>query len=191
MPKSTPGLVVQAHVRPLDFVIKIKFIINLVQAPPSPWLTDAFFITSNQIRALVRQLPSLHRQQMPLGVGIVECTVDPKHNSVQTNHFFPVEDINYRAMGAKRFPVFAGKGIATVIEMRIERYLKKKYPNYTIQSTHYPSPQRQRQLELRGRKLGKPIALSAAEALTRAQVIRNYQKHRERNRSLLKPKRRK
>lgn len=69
------------------------------------------------------------------------------------------------------------RGIATLLELQVEKILLKHYPDFYIISDHNPTNARIDQLRKRGRELGVPIPLRRAYELTRKKVTRDFRKY--------------
>ncbi len=141
--------------RKSNFDLKYSFYIgNYEQEHP--------FLTTDPLR---RQIGRLGLKNGTY-IGKIWIKVDKKNKTLQT--------VNYLPLG---YPSLRKKGIATLLELRIERELLKKYPHFLIGSTRNPDKNRKLQLEHRGRKVGRFISLQKARALTQKQAISDFRRN--------------
>ncbi|QQR92188.1 MAG: hypothetical protein IPJ89_03435 [Candidatus Iainarchaeum archaeon] len=151
-----------------------------------------FFISSKELHArLDKGQAERMRGMMGTNLGIMQYIVEEKRRCIRTMLISPFEyapgRITHPLSTAKSTDAFANLGLVTRMEQRIEEFLHRSYPGFTIQSASKVSPSRFLQLFKRKRNIGEPIPLKEAIRLSRAHARNNYQKNHIK--SPLRPKR--
>lgn len=132
------------------------------------------FATNPAIREI------LEKGKLPIGmeIGWVEIAISHTDKQITTARFRPL-GADY---GLARVAL-EGKGIATFIENQIERFLLKRFPDYSIRSTAPASVLREAQLRRRGREPGVPIPLKEAVRLSSQQVREGMRRYWQKQRA--------
>ncbi|MEK6821466.1 MAG: hypothetical protein AABY11_03655 [archaeon] len=122
------------------------------------------FVTSPEIKKAIMN-ERLSSEDL---FGQIELTVKPGEKMLITTRVKPVFS-----------PDHLRKGIATLLELMVERDLLKKYQGFSIVAQP-PLPERRvAQLAARERTAGVPIPLEFAAEATRQKVIRSHRIHRK------------
>lgn len=121
------------------------------------------FISSPSIRHAIKE----HHVGMGAKLGYIDMMVLHPSRTIDSRMVYPFISV----------PSLSGKGIGTLIELQIERWLAKKYPGYLITSTSKVSRVREAQLRKRGRTPGKKIEIERAAEMTRQKAVEQFRKH--------------
>lgn len=115
-------------------------------------------------------------------IGYFDIRIDSDAKMITTIHVYPTTPDQ---KSNKRFDLelsesLEGIGVGTLVERAIEKDLLKSYPDFKIKSSYDTEPERRRQLEKRGRKVGEAILLSKAAELTRKRMTNQLNKNKPR-----------
>lgn len=126
------------------------------------------FVTTPTLREAIRKGKLQDTQ-----IGFISLTVSPGEQSIRTYEYYPFQQPQGTWLHRK--------GIATLVELQIEKLMHRRFPDYSILSGNTTLFGRQLQIIKRGRTPGVPIPIQEAIKLTRAKAISDYQKARKKN----------
>jgi hypothetical protein len=126
------------------------------------------FVTSPAIRRAIQKAKLSDRRP----IGRIEFFVDHASKVITSHDVKPTALLH----GRKK-ELFQRIGLSTRVDLAIEKVFRKRFPEYALRSTSSPSETRSMQLKKRGRIVGKPIPLTAANELTRRAAIQQFRAH--------------
>lgn len=124
------------------------------------------FVSTPAIREVIAKYDLQHSQ-----LGYITLQVNSERKYIHTAEYYPFQ------YGAGH--LFFRKGVATLVELQIEKLMQRRFPGYKIVSSPTSLFGRYSQMVKRGRVPGEPIPIEAAVALSRAKVIANHLKQKE------------
>lgn len=119
---------------------------------------------------IIREVIKSHFDKLGTQIGFFRIIVNQHEQMIWMNEVNPFGQANARLVD------LTGKGIATLLELVVEKDLAARFPGYEIHASAHPSKERRRQLKRRGRSNRESIPIEEAVKLTRSKVVGDFQK---------------
>jgi hypothetical protein len=157
MPQPPIGIIIQPHFQENGRTIYFEMMVG-------EYKPKTLFFTSREIQEAIRKA----EYEMGREVGHYQYDIDKRRRTYTSMGFYP------QGWGP-RMSTLTGVGIASLSNIRIERFLESIHPEYRIRTSDEPNGPRQEYLKKRGIRIRKRIPIRKSINRLKKYTITKFQ----------------